>query len=111
NSFSSPLPATMRRCFHDEWRVSDRFLSFLREIGRNVRDLLPILIVVLVFQWFVVGEPMPDVAVRLGGLLMTLLGLTLFVRGLEMSLFPLGENLADGIVRRGSLTILIAFAF
>jgi hypothetical protein len=39
------------------------------------------------------------------------LGLTLFVQGLEQSLFPLGEAMAYAFARKGSLFWLLAFAF
>jgi hypothetical protein len=39
------------------------------------------------------------------------LGLTLFVRGLEMGLFPIGETMAHAFARKGSVTWLLLFAF
>jgi len=47
----------------------------------------------------------------LSGVLLVLLGLTLFVRGLRMALFPLGEEMAYNFVRRGSLGWLLIFSF
>jgi len=46
-----------------------------------------------------------------GGLIFVALGLTLFVHGLEMGLFPAGESLAYSFARKGSLFWLLAFAF
>ncbi|MBN1239886.1 MAG: DUF1538 domain-containing protein [Gammaproteobacteria bacterium] len=85
--------------------------ALLKETARNFRDFVPVLVVVAVFQWGVVGEPMPDLEQRLIGILLTLAGLTFFVRGLDMSLFPLGEGLAQGLAVRGSVAILLAFGF
>ena len=42
---------------------------------------------------------------------MVVLGLTLFIRGLEMGLFPVGESMAYDFARKGSLFWLLAFAF
>jgi len=39
------------------------------------------------------------------------LGLTLFVFGLEMGLFPIGEQLAHAFARKGSVPWLVPFAF
>lgn len=91
--------------------VQDQLAALLKELGRNLRDLIPILCVVVLFQWLVIGQPMPQVERRLGGVILALLGLTLFVRGLTMSIFPLGESLADGLAQRGSLWLLIVFGF
>jgi len=89
--------------------------SFVRRfawlIASAVRDLVPIVIVVAVFQLLVLDEPLPEVERLLGGLALTAAGLTLFVRGLTMGLFPLGEALADAFARKGSLTVLLSFAF
>jgi hypothetical protein len=75
------------------------------------RDLTPIVVVVAVFQLLVLRQPLPDLAGLLGGLLMVLLGLTLFTKGLELGLFPIGEALAHALARRGSLGLLLVFAF
>jgi hypothetical protein len=42
---------------------------------------------------------------------MVLLGLSLFVLGLQMALFPLGEDMAYNFVRKGNLWLLLLFAF
>ena len=75
------------------------------------RDLTPIVVVVAVFQLLILRQPLPDLAGLLGGLLMVLLGLTLFTKGLELGLFPIGEALAHALARRGSLGLLLVFAF
>ena len=54
---------------------------------------------------------MPDVASLIIGTLFVILGLTLFIQGLEQSLFPLGEAMAYAFARKGSLFWLLAFAF
>jgi len=45
-----------------------------------------------------------------GGLLVVF-GLMLFVEGLEMGLFPIGETMAHELARKGSLLWLLLFAF
>lgn len=45
-----------------------------------------------------------------GGLLVVI-GLSLFVQGLESGLFPIGENLADALARKGSVLWLLLFSF
>lgn len=77
----------------------------------SARDLAPILLVLTIFQGLIIREPLPDLEQKIAGLLCLLIGLTLFVRGLAMSLFPLGESLAHALARRGSLLLLLAFAF
>ena len=80
-------------------------------IGGSIRDLAPVVLVIAFFQIIILDKPIPD-SVELGvGILLVLIGLTLFVRGLEIGLFPLGETLAYLFAKKGSLFWLLIFAF
>lgn len=82
----------------------------LRSLLDSGRNLAPIVAVVVAFQTLVIRQPLPHAGELVGGLILMLIGLTLFVRGVQMSLLPLGETMAYAIARRGSLPLLIAFA-
>ncbi|MDD4880464.1 MAG: DUF1538 domain-containing protein [Gallionellaceae bacterium] len=86
-------------------------LEFLFSIRDSVRDLLPIVAVVAFFQLLVLQQPLPNLGRILYGTIMVVLGLTLFIRGLEMGLFPIGEAMAHGFARKGSVIWLLVFAF
>ena len=73
--------------------------------------LLPIALVIGFFQLLVLREPIPNLGEILLGTLMVLAGLALFVRGLQMALFPIGEEMAHNFVRLGNLWWLLVFAF
>ena len=77
----------------------------------SVRDLAPIVLVVVFFQAVVLQQPFPNLADTVVGLLFVLLGLGLFIRGLDMALFPIGEALAGAFARKGSVVLLLLFAF
>ncbi len=79
--------------------------------GGSIRDLMPIIVVIAFFQVLVLRQTPDDFLTVIGGLLCVAAGLTLFVAGLEMALFPLGESMANGFVHKGSLVALLAFAF
>ena len=85
--------------------------AFLHPIAGSLRDLAPIILVIGFFQLIVLQQPFPHFERILFGLAAVTMGLTLFIRGLEMGLFPLGENMANAFARKGSLFWLIAFAF
>lgn len=73
--------------------------------------MLPIILVILFFQLVVLGKPLPNWEKLLVGTMLVVLGLTFFIRGLEMGLFPIGETMAYGFARKGSLAWLLVFAF
>lgn len=77
----------------------------------SLRDLLPIVFVIGFFQLVVLHEPLPNILSILFGLLLVVLGLTFFVFGLEMGLFPIGESMAKAFATKGSVFWLMAFAF
>lgn len=77
----------------------------------TLRDLAPIILIVAFFQLAVIRQPLENIADIAVGLFAVMLGLTIFVQGLEMALFPLGEALAHAFARKGSLFWLLAFAF
>lgn len=91
--------------------VIDYLKQFLILLFAGFKDLLPIIIVVVFFQFAVLQQPIPDFANILIGLFMVSLGLSLFVKGLEIGLFPVGENLAYAFAKKGSVFWLIIFAF
>ena len=77
----------------------------------SLRDLLPIIIVISFFQLIVLQEPLPNLLSIVFGLLLVVAGLTFFIFGLEMGLFPIGESMAQAFARKGSLFWLMVFAF
>ncbi len=77
----------------------------------SARDLLPIVVVIAFFQLVVLQQNIPNFGGILLGTLFVVIGLAMFVRGLEMGLFPIGENMAHAFARKGSLFWLLTFAF
>jgi len=86
-------------------------LDLLLAMRGSARDLLPIVLVVAFFQLVVLQQPLPDLGRILSGSLMVVVGLALFIRGLEYGLFPIGETMAYGFARKGNIWWLLAFAF
>lgn len=84
---------------------------FIKQLLGSFLDLAPILAVVLVFQVLIIRQPVPDAGQMIFGTLLVVLGLALFIQGLEQSLFPIGEAMAYAFARKGSLAWLLIFAF
>lgn len=83
----------------------------LKKFRASLMDLLPIILVVTFFQAVVLRQPLPQVGDVIGGTLLVIVGLMLFVEGLEMGLFPIGEAMAQALTRKGSLFWLLTFSF
>jgi hypothetical protein len=94
------------------FRLDARLLKNLsRLLLASARDLAPVVGVVLVFQLAILQQAPDNVIQILIGVAFVLVGLTLFVQGLEMGLFPIGESMALALTKKGSLTALVGFAF
>lgn len=85
--------------------------QLIRAMLSSMRDLLPIVLVILFFQFAVLQQPLPNILQLLTGVLFVILGLTFFIHGLEQGLFPIGESMAQAFARKGSIGWLIIFAF
>jgi hypothetical protein len=86
-------------------------LNLLGSLVNSARDLAPIVMVVVFFQLVVLQQPLPNLMQMMIGVALVLLGLTFFINGLEMGLFPVGENMAGDFARKGSVMWLVIFAF
>ena len=82
-----------------------------KHVAGSIRDLAPIVIVIAFFQVVVLQEPLDGALSIAIGAVLVLLGLTMFVFGLELALFPIGESLAFALARKGSVFWLLVFAF
>ena len=86
-------------------------LQFFRSLRESFQDLLPIILVIAFFQVLILKQGVPQFGQILAGGLMVVIGLSLFVQGLQMALFPLGEEMAYGFVKKGNLWLLLLFSF
>jgi hypothetical protein len=86
-------------------------LQLLKSLTESIRDLLPIIAVIAFFQLLVLGQPLPNLVDLLWGTILVAIGLTLFVQGLKLGLFPIGETMAWDFAAKGSLWWLLVFAF
>ena len=84
---------------------------FLQDLRNSFKDLLPIIIVVAFFQTFIIQSMPENLTSIVIGLTIVAVGLALFIRGLELGIFPIGENLAIDFAKKGSTFWLLLFAF
>ena len=68
--------------------------EFLQTLAETVRDVLPIVAILTVFQLFVLRQKLPNPMRLLHGLIFVMAGLVLFLMGLEQAVFPVGKTMA-----------------
>lgn len=70
-------------------------LIFLKTLLATCRDVLPIILLFGFFQLVVLRQPIPNLRRIMVGNIYVIIGLTLFLVGLEKALFPLGTIMAS----------------
>ena len=91
--------------------MNDTLQGIVRSVAGRARDLAPIFLVIGFFQYFILQQPLAGISSLVAGAVFVLIGLTLFIYGLELALFPIGEQLAFSLARKGSVFWLLTFAF
>jgi len=84
---------------------------FAGDLKNSFQDLLPIIIVVALFQGLIIQAVPENILSIIIGLTIVAVGLALFIRGLELGIFPVGEGLAVDFAKKGSVFWLLTFAF
>ena len=86
-------------------------IALSRDALGSLRDLTPIIIVIGVFQVLVIKQPVSGFGSLIFGAVFVVAGLTFFIFGLRIALFPIGEGLAHALAKKGSVFWLFTFAF
>jgi hypothetical protein len=73
----------------------EQYQQLFGTLATTVRDVLPIALILFGFQVLVLRRPIHNLRAVLVGFGLVLLGLALFLRGLEQALFPLGRMMAE----------------
>nr|WP_282450828.1 DUF1538 domain-containing protein [Marinobacter bryozoorum] len=85
--------------------------SMLSELVGMVRDVLPIILTVLVFQYLVLRKSLANPVKVAFGFVLVILGLYAFVIGLKMGLFPIGTSMAEQLITLDGYLFVYLFAF
>lgn len=91
--------------------MKESLIALSKDALSSLRDLAPIVVVIAVFQVFVIRAPVEGFASLVAGALLVVAGLTFFIFGLRIALFPIGEEIAHALARKGSAFWLFSFAF
>lgn len=87
------------------------FKSFYKLLQESFRDLLPIILVIIFFQLAIIQSIPQNWLSTAIGLAVVGVGLAVFLLGLEVGVFPVGEGLARDFAKKGSTFWIVLFAF
>jgi hypothetical protein len=91
--------------------LKNSLIALSKDALFSLRDLAPIVLVIAVFQLFVIKQPVSGLLSLAFGGLLVVAGLAFFIFGLRLARFPIGEGLAHALARKGSAFWLFTFAF
>lgn len=89
----------------------NHLLTFWHTLKHSFGNLLPIVLVVGIFQLLIIREVPDNLGTMLVGLGIVVFGVAIFLQGLDLGIFPVGKGLSNAFARRGSLPLLMAFGF
>ena len=85
--------------------------SFFEDLKGSLLDLSIIISIIAIYQFAILQTVPDDLPSMVVGLLFVVVGLALFLRGLELGIFPLGEDLSQQLARMDTRTWIVVFAF
>jgi hypothetical protein len=111
--FFEPSTVVLPKIIREIEVVSTQFdpLTLLKGLLGVISDVIPILGVILFFQYVVLKKQIENLRQVITGFILVILGLDAFVIGLEMGLFSLGETMAFELTRYDNNLIIYAFGF
>ncbi|MCD8515067.1 MAG: DUF1538 domain-containing protein [Burkholderiaceae bacterium] len=86
-------------------------LAMAADLLLMFRDVLPIIAVILFFQYAVIRKPIAHLHKVAGGFVLVIVGLYAFVVGLKLGLFPVGRSMAAQLIQLDTFAWVYLFAF
>ena len=85
--------------------------QFRHTFVESAVNLIPILLIIIGFQLFVFQSVPENVISICIGFFIVIIGVTFFLMGLEIGIFPLGNNLSGEFLERKSIFLFALFGF
>lgn len=85
--------------------------SFFEDLKGSLIDLSIIIGIIAIFQFGILQTVPDNLPGMVIGLMFVVVGLALFLRGLELGIFPLGEDLSQQLARMKTRVWIVLFAF
>lgn len=86
-------------------------LDALKAIWDTAKNVLPIVLFLCAFQLIILKKPIQNVKTLFIGVILSIVGLHLFLKGISMSLFPLGDFVGRNLIVTNNKYLIAVFAF
>lgn len=88
-----------------------RSIEALKAVWDTAKNVLPIVIFLFAFQLLVLKKPIENVKTMGIGIILSILGLHMFLKGISLSLLPLGDIVGRNLVVLNNKWFIAVFAF
>ncbi len=87
------------------------FFDVLKAFWETAKNVLPIVIFLCIFRLIVLRKPIEEIKTLVLGTLLSIVGLHLFLKGISLSLIPLGDSVGENLVVLNNKYLIAIFAF
>jgi hypothetical protein len=87
-----------------------KLLNVLEGLWITAKDILPVTVVLIFFNTFVLKSPIKNIKTVVLGIILCIFGLYMFLQGINMGLMPLGNNVGVSLPSLNSRALIIGFA-
>ena len=88
-----------------------RILEVLAPLWETMKGILPLTVILSIFQVVVLKKPIQNIKEFLSGLGLAIIGLHLFLKGTNMSLIPLGDSVGRNLYTLDRRWIIVVLGF
>lgn len=86
-------------------------LEVLKALWDTAKNVLPIVLLLCVFQLLILRKPIEEIKTLALGTLLSIAGLHLFLKGISLSLIPLGDAVGRNLILINNKYLIAIFAF
>lgn len=92
-------------------RIKVNGFDILKAFWDTAKNVLPIVLFLCIFQLFILKKPIQEIKSLAIGILLSITGLHLFLKGISLSLLPLGDFVGKNLVLTNNKYFIAIFAF
>lgn len=90
---------------------SETLMVLWEPLKETLISVLPVVLFLLAFNALILKKSLANPREIFGGLVLTVIGLTIFVQGLNRGLLPLGTTVGENLTAHGNTWLILVFSF